>query len=136
MKRPRVKGQSLVETTLVLAAFMGLLLGMVGVGGTLFARQILAARVHEAARWGAVNTYDPTAIRNVVLYGTAKPEKDAQSFIGLSAADVGVAQPGCPGADCRVSVDIPQYGIRSVELIECEGATCGVPAKPSGSPRP
>ncbi len=134
MKRRDRKGQSLVETTMILAAFMGLLLGMVGVGGTLFARQILASRVEEAARWGAVNSYDPGVIRNLVLFGTAAPAKDAQGFLALSAADVVVAKPGCPGADCRVTVEIPKHGIRGVELVECAGAaydvTCGVPAKP------
>jgi TadE-like protein len=134
MRRRSSRGQSLVETTFILAAFMGLLLGMVGIGGTLFARQTLAARVHEAARWGAVKSYDPIVIRNLVLYGTAAPEKDAQRFLGLSANEIGVANPGCPGPDCRVSVDIPQHGIRSVELVECGGVpgnvTCGAPAKP------
>jgi len=134
MRRPGSKGQSLVETTLILAAFMGLLLGMVGVGGTLFARQTLAARVHDAARWGAVNSYDPVAIRNLVLYGTTTPTKDAQPFLGLSAPDVAVTKAGCPGADCRVSVDIARHGLQSVELVECDGPTCGVPAKPSDSP--
>ncbi len=134
MRRPSSKGQSLVETTLILAAFMGLLLGMVGIGGTLFARQTLAGRVQDAARWGAVNSFDAPAIRNLVLYGTAAPAKDAQPFLGLSPSDVAVAEPGCPGVDCRVSVEIPQHGIRSVEPVEC--ATCGVPAKPSDRPQP
>jgi len=128
MKRQR--GQSLVETTLVLAAFMGLLLGMVGVGGTLFARQTLAGRSQEAARWGAVHSYDPESIRNLVLFGTATPEKDAQRFLSLAPSDVVVSNPGCPGADCRVIVEIPSHGIRGVEPVECAGATCGVPAKP------
>src|SRR5580698_2039987 len=108
MNRPGSKGQSLVETALILAAFMGMLLGMAGIGGTLFARQTLAGRVEDAARWGARNHYEPESLGNLVLFGTATPEKDAQAFLGLSAADVAITEPGCPGADCRVSVEMPR----------------------------
>lgn len=129
MKR-RSRGQSLVETTVILAAFMGLLLGMVGIGGALFARQTLAARTHEAARWGALHDFDPDSVRNLVLYGTPDREPDAASFLGLSSDDVEIARSGCPGPDCRISVAIARHGIRSVEPMECANATCDAPAKP------
>ena len=115
-ENPR-KGQSLVETTLVLAAFMGLLLGMVGVGQMLFVQQTLADRARQAARWGAVNAYNPDAIRNVVLFGTAEPDPDAAAIAGLSASAIEVANPGCPGPQCRVRVAIPGHGVRSVEPV-------------------
>ena len=41
IRKCHLRGQSLVETTLILAAFMGLILGMVGVGQMLFVRQAL-----------------------------------------------------------------------------------------------
>jgi len=135
MKRSE-RGQSLVETTLILAAFMGMLFGMVGIGGSLFARQTLAERAHEAARWGALNPYDPQQIRSVVLYGTAVPERDAQRFLGLSEDDVSVTTPGCPGVNCRVSVDIARHSVDAVEPVECSAATCDVLAKPSDNPQP
>jgi Flp pilus assembly protein TadG len=115
MKR---RGQSLVETTLILAAFMGLILGMVGVGQMLFVRQALAERAQDAARWGAVNAYDGPAIRNLVLYGTATPPEGSTTFGGLAASEVVVDNPGCPGVDCRVSVAIPGHGIQSTEPVE------------------
>jgi hypothetical protein len=118
MRRPSSRGQSLVETTLILAAFMGLILGMVGVGQMLFVRQALAERAQDAARWGAVNTYDAPAIRNLVLYGTATPTDGATAFGGLAPAEVVVGNPGCPGVDCRVSVAIPGHGIQSTEPVE------------------
>ena len=118
MRRRSSKGQSLVETTFILAAFFGLLLGMTGVGEMLFVRQTLVARAHDAARWGAVNSYDAEAIRNVVLYGTAAPERDATPFLGLTRSSVVVSNPGCPGADCRVTVAIPAHGILSMEPAE------------------
>jgi hypothetical protein len=117
MKRGR-RGQSLVESALVLAAFLGLVLGIVDVGQLLFERQTLAERVHQAARWGAMHPYDTRAIRNVVLYGTPQPGIEAIPVLGLASDAVQVANPGCPGTDCRISVAITGRGVRSVEPVE------------------
>lgn len=117
MRRRRSRGQSLVETALILAAFMGLMLGMVDVGQMLFVREALAARAQDAARWGAMRSFDAAAIRNQVLYGTAAPEAGAASFAALAVADIVVANPGCPGVDCRVSVAIPGHGIQATEPV-------------------
>jgi hypothetical protein len=118
MKRKRCKGQSLVESALVLASFMALLLGMTGVSEMLFARQILADRAHVAARWGALNAYDPQAIQKMVLFGTVTPASDASPLLGLTPASIVIDNPGCPGANCRVTVAIPEHGIRSTEPSE------------------
>ncbi|HEY6393296.1 MAG TPA: TadE family protein [Bryobacteraceae bacterium] len=115
MKR---KGQSLVESSLVLASFLGLVLGMAGVSEMLFVRQILADRAHVAARWGALNPYDPQAIRSMVLFGTATPASDASPILGLAPASVVIDNPGCPGSNCRISVTIPEHGIRYAEPVE------------------
>jgi TadE-like protein len=115
MKR---RGQSLVESAFILAAFMGLLVGMAGVGQLLFVRQTLADRARLAARWGALNSYDPAAIRRLVLFGTAEPAPNQSPFFGLTPNAVEVSNPGCPGPACRVTVAIPEQGIRSVEPVE------------------
>jgi hypothetical protein len=119
----------LVETTLILTAFMGLILGMVDVGQMLFVRQALAVRAQEAARWGALNTFDAPAIRNVVLYGTANPAFGATPFAVLTPQEVVVENPGCPGIDCRVSVSIPGRGIQSIEPVEIDSSTLAVSAR-------
>ncbi len=108
-------GQSLIESALILTAFMGLLVGMAGVGQMLFVRQTLADRARIAARWGALNNYDPAAIRSMVLFGTATPAPDTAPFFGLTPGAVQVSNPGCPGPACRVRVAIAEYGIGSVE---------------------
>jgi hypothetical protein len=125
-------GQSLVETALILAAFMGLLLGITGVGQLIFVRQTLADRASQAARWGAVNNYDPTAIRDIIRFGTATPQQGQAPFFGLAAAAVEVSNPGCPGIGCRVSVAIPEQGIRRVEPME-DSATAAPIAAPAVS---
>jgi hypothetical protein len=107
-----------VESSLVLASFMGLVLGMAGVSEMLFVRQILTDRVHVAARWGALNAYDPQAIRNMVLFGTVAPASDASPLLGLTPTSIAIDNPGCPGSNCRVSVAIPEHGVRFTEPVE------------------
>ena len=114
----RERGQSFIESALVLAAFMTLLLGMVTISGSLYLKQTLAARAHEAARWGALNPGDSRAIRNLVLYGSATPASGASPLLGLSVDAVVVTAPGCPGAGCRITVAIPEQGIQSSEPVE------------------
>jgi len=118
MRSRRSKGQSLVESALVLTAFMALVLGLVGLADILFERQMLARRVQDAARWGAVNAYNPRAIRDLVLFGTLTPVRDALPFAGLESDAVEVANPGCPGADCRVRVSVRGQGVQSVQPVE------------------
>jgi hypothetical protein len=128
MKR---KGQALIETSLILAAFIGLLLGMLGVGQALFVRQTFLERVHQAARWGAMNKYQPQSIRDLVLYGTMHPDPGVTPFMGLAASEVVVAATGCPGTRCLVTVAIPRQGIQSTEPAEWGAAvTDGVLPKP------
>jgi hypothetical protein len=115
-------GQSLIESALILTAFMGLIVGMAGTGELLFVRETLADRARMAARWGAMNRYDPSAIRRMVLFGMADNAPGQTAFFGLTPAAVEVSNPGCPGPSCRVSVAIPEHGIRSVEPVE-EDAT-------------
>ena len=105
----RREGQSLVETTLVLAAFMGLLLGVVDLGQKLFMRESLLDRARAAVRWGATHPYDPEAIRNAVL---------SDGFGGLKAGDIAVSDPGCPGPACRVRIVIAGQGVAIAALVE------------------
>jgi hypothetical protein len=107
------RGQSLVESALVLAAFMGLLVGMASIGESLFVRETLADRA-------------PAAIRRVVLYGTAEPGPGDAPFFALKPDAVEVSNAGCPGLQCRVSVALPSQGVRAVEPMEIPSA----PAQP------
>jgi Flp pilus assembly protein TadG len=131
MKRSRSKGQSLVETSLILVAFLGLLLGIVGIGQAIFVNQTFSERVHQAARWGAVNTYQPEAIRNLVRYWTTAAGLGATPFMGLAASDIIVTTSGCPGTQCRITVAIPRQGIQSTEPAESGLAAMDeAPSKP------
>jgi hypothetical protein len=108
-------GQSLIETTLILAAFVGLLLGVLEIGKIMFVRQTLVERARTAARWGALHPYDSTAIQNLVLYGTSAPTPEDAPFAGLARTDVAVGNPGCPGPDCRIRVELRGEGVLMIE---------------------
>jgi len=131
----RERGQSLVETALILAAFLSLLLGMGFAGQSLFIKQTLTERTQEAARWGAVNRYDVNAMRSLVLYGNASAASNSAAsnsdgFDGLTANDVVVSNPGCPGPDCRITVAIPRHGVQSVEPVASASPIDDAPSKP------
>ena len=48
---------------------------------------------------------DPGKIREMVRFGS------------VNASDVDVSNPGCPGVQCRILVEIPTHGIRCVEPV-------------------
>jgi Flp pilus assembly protein TadG len=111
-------GQSLIETTLIIVAFFGLLFGVVDVGQKLVLRETLTDRVRAALRWGALNPYDEAAIRNMVLYGAAEPQADNARFFGLYRDDVVVHDVECPGSACRVTVAVASHGIEMTSPVE------------------
>ena len=51
------RGQSLVESALILATFMGLLLGMTGIGEQIFVRQTLADRAAPGSSLGRAECF-------------------------------------------------------------------------------
>ncbi|MBI3471158.1 MAG: pilus assembly protein [Candidatus Solibacter usitatus] len=102
------RGQTLVESTLVMIVFLGLLLGFIDAGQLLFTRQTLADRVRTAARWASVRPYDETAVRNMVLYN--QPEaSDDKGFLGLSAGNVEIERLGQGTPNERIQVAIVNY---------------------------
>jgi TadE-like protein len=117
MRKHGARGQSLVESALVIAVLGGLLLGIAEIGQALFARQTLSARVHDAARWAAIREFDPGAIRNFVIYGAPSPRQPAAQLLGLKNDEVQVDRVGCP-QECRVEVGVSAYGVRAVEPVE------------------
>lgn len=87
MKR---RGQSLVESTLVLLVFFAFLLGVIDVGQVMFAHQSLVERVRSAVRWSVVHPWqgnDP--VINLVLYNqTDEPRMNTPGYLGLKPENV------------------------------------------------
>jgi hypothetical protein len=86
--RRHQRGQSLIEGTLVMLVFFGLLLGVIDFGQVLFAHQSLTERARAAVRWGSLHPEGgPEPVRNLVLYGS--PETTSGSgYLGLTADNV------------------------------------------------
>ena len=88
----RRRGQGLVEATLVLLVFFGLLLGVLDCGQVLFAHQSLVERVRGAVRWGVLHPWEgPEQVTNLILYGqTSEPNRTTTGYLGMTPANVRV----------------------------------------------
>jgi hypothetical protein len=84
------RGQSLVESTVVMLVFFALLLGVLDCGQILFAHQSLVERVRAAVRWGTLHPEDgPDRVVNYVLYGRPDaPPMTTLGFLGLTEENV------------------------------------------------
>ena len=85
------RGQSLLEATLVLLVFFGLLLGVIDCGQVLYSHQVLQARVQSAVRWATLHPFDGTGdqVTNMILYDHPSP-RAADGFLGLKRDNVQV----------------------------------------------
>ncbi len=110
------RGNSLVESALVLVMFLAIFVGLFDIGEILFMQQTLAFRAHSAARWGAVNAFDATAVRNLVLYGTTQPEPGQHPIFGLTASNVNVVRSNPGTVNDRIIVTVSGYTLDFMSL--------------------
>jgi len=107
------RGQSFVETGLVLLVFLMLLIGIVDFGQVLYFHQSLVERARAAARYGAINPTDTTGIKNIAVYNSATAGS-APVLNGLTTAMVDVQNPDINTSAARVVVTISNYPITFV----------------------
>ena len=93
MRTRKQRGGVLLESVLTLMVFLAMFIGIFDVGEMLFVHQTLRDRARNAARWGAVNAFDPSSIQNLVLYGATSPAQGQMPSFGISASNVTVARP-------------------------------------------
>ncbi len=107
-KRNRQRGGTMLESVLTLVVFLAMFIGVFDIGEMLFVHQTLTDRARNAARWGAVNTFDAPTIQNLVLYGTTVPVSGQVASFGLSGSNVTVTRPatGIGTPEDRVVVTI------------------------------
>lgn len=110
------RGNSLVESALVLILFLAIFVGLFDIGEILFMQQTLAFRAHSAARWGAVHAFDETSIRNLVLYGSTQPAQGQQPIFGLTTSNVSVLRPDQGTTNDRIVVAISGYTLDFMSL--------------------
>src|SRR5262245_58586501 len=90
-KRNSKKGSAIVESSMVLVVFITALVGIGDLGQMLFIHASIMERVREGLRYGVI-TYDPTAIRNIILYGTEAPADGATPGFQLTSSMVDIAR--------------------------------------------
>lgn len=114
-KRSSERGQSMIESTLVMLAFFALLFGVIDCGQVLVTHQALVERVRAAVRWGVVRPWDGTGdqIANLVLYNQAdEPRTATDGYLGLTRENLQVRyQPSTPARpdDETLSVAVVNY---------------------------
>ena len=107
-KRNRQRGGTMLESVLTMVVFLAMFIGVFDIGEMLFVHQTLTDRARNAARWGAVNTFDAPTIQNLVLYGATVPVSGQVASFGLSGSNVTVTRPatGIGTPEDRVVVTI------------------------------
>jgi len=122
----------MLESALTLVVFLALFFGVFDVGEMLFVHQTLTDRTRNAARWGAVNTFDATAITNLVLYGATTPAQAQTPSFGLSASNVTVSRPAASigQPDDRIIVTVT-YPVSLVSAFLGRSATWSAPSVPT-----
>ena len=110
-RRATSKGSTLIETSLVLLAFVMMLIGAFDFGQFLFIQQALVERARYAARWGAINNpTDSTSITNMVLYDQATaPQEGTSGYFNLTASNVSVSNPDTGTNNNRLVITISGY---------------------------
>ena len=110
VSRRKRRGSVMVESALVLMIFLVMLIGITDLSLVLFIQASLAERVREGLRYGVV-TYDATAIRNIVLYGTATPADGAVPSFRLTSSMVEVTRLNANAPEDRVKITISNYPV-------------------------
>ena len=104
------KGSTAVEGALTLTVFLVTFIGIIDIGSVLFRMQGLTERARAGARWGVVNTYDATNIRNVVIYGN--PAGTGGALFGLTTELVSVSQVDLGDGISKIRIRIDNYPFR------------------------
>lgn len=107
------RGQSVVESAFVLLVLLTTLIGIFDLGQVLFIHQSFVERVRHAARYAVVNSYDPVAFKNMVLYRqTTVPAGQTSGIFGLTPDTVSITHSGAGTNDDRIVVSITSYPYR------------------------
>ena len=107
--RNKERGSLLVESALVLLAFVLIVVSVFDFGQVLFLHQSITERVRAALRYGTVNSYDGAAIQNYVIYGQPAPPASASPDFSLTPAMVSVQRAEAGTTDDRVTITVSNY---------------------------
>jgi hypothetical protein len=113
-RRKNQKGQALLESCLVLLPLLLIMIGIADFAQFLFFHEALTDRARAGARYAAVNTYDATAITNMVLYNSPTVPSGGTPLFGMTASNVTVTPTPSTGTPTYVQVKISGYPINMI----------------------
>src|SRR5437867_1200724 len=108
----RRRGQSMLESALVLMIFVPVLIGIADFGQFLYLHQTLSDRARAAARWGAVHSYtgDGIHVRKYAMYNDSDPADGATPMLPNMNLGMITATLDDSGTDsARITVTISGY---------------------------
>lgn len=108
-RQKRQKGSVFVESALVLVVFIMMIIACIDFAQFLFVHQSLVESCRKAARFAAVNAYDETAIRNVVMYDSPTPAAGTPVRFNLEASMVEIRHLDAGNTADRVEVKISNF---------------------------
>lgn len=109
-RRKTSGGNVIVESALIFMGFAVMLFGAFDLGQYLFVHQALVERARYAARWGAINSANSTAITNMVLYyQSSTPPDGTPSLFNLTSSNVNVTTPESGTDSYRLQLQISGY---------------------------
>lgn len=119
MKKIRERGQSLVESALVLLSLLVMILFVMDMGRVMLLGQYVTERARMAARAATVNNWTDRQVANYLVFGkTQMPDDSAgkPGFLGLLTSQVSYTVLGSQrNGDLRVQVKVS--GIQAVMFV-------------------
>ncbi len=114
----RLRGQALVEFTLVFLLFFLLILGVIEFGHALYVYTATAHAATEAARFGATTGSEPAQEPNYRnCDGIRQAALRVGALAGIQPADITIAYDHGPGTDIFASCPAPPNAIRGGDRI-------------------
>ncbi len=108
------RGSAMIEATLTLSLFLTVLFSLYDFGWVLFFHQTLVHQARTAARYGAVNPEDLTAIQNMAVYSATTGS--GTGLFGLETSNVAVTRSGQGTTADRITVTISGYQYTLITL--------------------
>jgi TadE-like protein len=106
----RRRGNTLVESALVMVVFLAILIAIADFGQVLFFHQSIVERVRAGLRWGSIHAYDETAIKNYILFNSSTaPAGASTGFLGLTGSNLQVTQSDVGTNTERITVAVVNY---------------------------
>jgi TadE-like protein len=104
------RGSALVEATLVHMLLLMFLFSIFNFAYVLFEHQTLMHQARTAARYGAINPTNLTAVQSMVIYGQpAAPDGSPAGIFGLEPSMVSVTRPDQGTSEDRIVIVVSGY---------------------------